>query len=161
MKRVIFSKSLWFQHGTFSTRILTIITRGVNVSSRYENKSIKEEMQSKHERHRLANKLIGGKYYTKPSPLPITSLQFEDVRKSINSECKSVSEIFGILQSNNVKRDRMDHTVYVCAMKRCERLSKHWKPSEAVFTLMTDNGVDRNVIVYNEWFKILIKVFTL
>eukprot|EP01084_Bolivina_argentea_P198383 339715_1 len=73
--------------------------------TRYENKSIKQEIENKHSRDRLAKKLLDGKYYKKASPLPIKS-QFDDIRKNINLQCKTISEIYRILQSPTAKKKK-------------------------------------------------------
>eukprot|EP01083_Nonionella_stella_P150149 477833_1 len=125
--------------------------------TRYENKSIKQEIQNKHDRQRLARKLIDGRYHQRPSPMPIKSTQFDDIRNAIRSECKTIAEIYRILHSPSAKKHNYDHTVYVCAMKKCETIARNYKPSEGIMKLIYDNGVDRTVIVYNELYKILLK----
>lgn len=129
----------------------------VDNKTRYENKSSYDDLLFKRSRNRLARKLINGKYHQRPSPLPIESTQFADIRNEIKNQCNNTTEIFRILRSPSAKKNNYDHTVYVCAMKKCENISRNYRVSESIMKLMYDNNIERNVIVYNEFFKILTK----
>lgn len=125
----------------------------------YENKSGRDDFEYKNRRNRLSKKLIDGKQHKKLSPLPILNKnnEFNDIRNKINNECKNISEIYRILQSPLAKKNNYDHTVYVCSMKKGELISKDYRFSESIMKLIYDNDIDRNIIVYNEFFKILTK----
>eukprot|EP01084_Bolivina_argentea_P095667 171960_1 len=65
------------------------------------------------------------------------------------------------MYNQQLKKNNYDHTVYICAMKKCEVISKNYKHSEHIIKLMYDNDISRIVIVYNELFKILLKYWKL